>query len=315
MDFSHFAFGGTTAILTMVHPSHEELVQDICRQVKQGQGRLLTVRKPHADHTPRSVDYKKNCYSVDVTKLTRVLEVNTKEGWMHVEGLANMDQLVTVALEFGMIPACCPEFRAFTVAGLINGRGVQSSSHKYGLFEIAANILEVEVVLGDGSVIVCDSKRHADFFHHIRGCYGTLGIVTAAKVRLVPATKMVKCEHHVFDKLGEFTSFMESQLGKPHFLDGVVFSRNHAVAILGDFVQGVPAGDEDKVFHPLYPESPGGMFYYQYVRASTSGKKTYTDYIPTKEYAHRSERGLWWFAESMVIHKQVSYVRATVAGP
>lgn len=298
----------------MVHPSHQELVQDICHQVQEGKGHLLTIQKPHTAHTPRTVDYKKSCFPVNVSKLTRVLEINNSEGWAHVEGMVTMGQLVTVALEFGWIPACCPEFRAFTVAGLINGRAVQSSSHKYGLFEIAANILEMEVVLGDGSVIVCDKKRHAELYNHMGGCYGTLGIITGAKVRLVPATKMVKCQHYVFDQLGQFTSFMESQLEKPHFLDGVVFSRDHAVAIVGDFVQDVPAGDKDKVFHPLYPKKPGGMFYYQYVRAWTQGKKTYTDYVPTKEYAHRSERGLWWFAESMVIHQQVSYyTRATLA--
>ena len=292
---------------TMNYPSHQELVQDICRQVKEGKGRVLTVRKPHTDHTPRTVDYKKTCFPINVSKLTRVLEVNTKEGWAHVEGGVTMDQLVSVALAFGFVPPCCPEFRAFTVAGLINGRGVQSSSHKFGLFEIADNVLEMEVVLGDGSVIVCDQKRHAELYHHMGGCYGTLGIVTAAKVRLIPATAMVQCQYYVFDEMSEFVSFMESQLEKPHFMEGVVFAKDHAVAICGDFVDAIPPGDERKVFHPLYPRKPGDMFYYQYVKTMTQGKKTYMDYIPTKEYAHRSERGLWWFTEFMGIDQQVSF--------
>lgn len=281
-----------------ITPSHDELVQEVCDQVKAGKGKLLTVKKNHVPHTPRSVDYKKGCHPVDCSKLNRILDINTKEGWALVEGLVTLDQLVSTTLEFGLIPPVCPELRAFTIAGLINGRGLQSSSHKYGMFEHEDNITEVEVVLGDGSVVTCDRENNSDLFFHIKGCYGTLGFVTAAKIRLVPALKVVKSDHYVFDKLGEFCSFMESQLGKPHFLDGVVYSKAHAVAIVSDFVDEVPEGEE--LFHPLYPDPPGGMYYYQHVKVNTKGKKRFTDYIPTKEFIHRSERGLWWIQEAFI---------------
>lgn len=97
---------------------------------------------------------------------------------------------------------------------------------------------------------------------------------------------------------------MESQLGKPHFLDGVVYAKDHAVAVVSDFVEELPEGAE--LFHPLYPETPGGEYYYQYVKRETKGKKLYTDYIPTSEFVHRSERGLWWMAEGVVGNEQVS---------
>lgn len=288
-----------------IQPSHEELVQEVCAQVKEGEGNLLTVYKPHVSHTPRTVDYKRGCFPVDVSRLNRILEINTQEGWVIAEGNVTLDQLVTATLEFGMIPPVVPELRNFTVAGLINGRGLQSSSHKHCMFEWKGNIPEMEVVIGDGSVIVCNDKNHTDLFWHIKGCYGTLGFVTKAKIRLIPATKTVKSEYHVFDKIGEFVSFMESQLEKPQYLDGVVFAKDHAVAIVSDFVDRVPKGEEDLVFHPLYPESPGGEYYYQYVKNRTKDKKTFMDYIPTKEFVHRSERGLWWMTEAMVNDEQV----------
>lgn len=154
----------------MAQPAtHEELVQDICEQVKAGQGKLLTVKKKHLPHTPRTVDYKSGCHPIDVSKLTRILDINAKEGWAHVEGLVTLEQLVGVTLEYGLIPAVVPELRNFTIAGLINGRGLQSSSHKYGMFENDDNIIEIEAVLGDGSVIVCNEKNeHKEYFQWIK---------------------------------------------------------------------------------------------------------------------------------------------------
>ncbi len=36
----------------------------------------------------------------------------------------------------------------------MSGNGIQVSSHRYGIF--TASVVAVEVVLGDGSAVVCD---------------------------------------------------------------------------------------------------------------------------------------------------------------
>jgi len=57
-----------------------------------------------------------------------------------------------------MIFAVCKFFLSSTVAGgLVNGAGLETSSHIYGLFADAC--LEYEVVLSDGSCRTC-SKVH-----------------------------------------------------------------------------------------------------------------------------------------------------------
>lgn len=85
------------------------------------------------------------------------------------------------------------------------GTGIESSSHKYGLFQHIC--VEYELVLSDGSVVqvtkvFCCCKcfnfteeigifqeSDPDLFYAVPWSYGTLGFLTAAKITIVPCKK------------------------------------------------------------------------------------------------------------------------------
>ena len=46
-----------------------------------------------------------------------------------------------------------PELDDLTIGGLINGAGIETSSHKYGLFQ--SIVVELELVMPDGKLIHC----------------------------------------------------------------------------------------------------------------------------------------------------------------
>jgi FAD/FMN-containing dehydrogenase len=46
------------------------------------------------------------------------------------EGAVTMQQLVDACLPYGLLPQVVPEIRDFSVAGLLNGLGIESSSHR-----------------------------------------------------------------------------------------------------------------------------------------------------------------------------------------
>lgn len=46
------------------------------------------------------------------------------------EGRVTIEQLVNAAAGHGLMPAVVPEIHDFTIAGLINGLGIETSSHR-----------------------------------------------------------------------------------------------------------------------------------------------------------------------------------------
>ena len=84
----------------------------------------------------------------------------------------------------GWIVPIVPEIGDLTVGGLVMGGGLESTSHKYGLWQ---NIcLKYELVLADGSITTCTRDDNSDLFYAIPWSYGTLGFLTAVDIMIIP---------------------------------------------------------------------------------------------------------------------------------
>lgn len=86
------------------------------------------------------------------------------------EGRVTIEQLVDAAAKHGLVPAVIPEIHDFTVAGLINGLGIETSSHRYGGF--FDTVTAMEVVLASGEVRHVDLASDKDLFDTLFGSYG-----------------------------------------------------------------------------------------------------------------------------------------------
>jgi hypothetical protein len=74
------------------------------------------------------------------------------------------------------------------VIGYTLGGGVSWLGRKFGL--AANNVVAVELVTADGSVVRADRETEPDLFWAVRGGGGNFGVVTALEVRLFPITEV-----------------------------------------------------------------------------------------------------------------------------
>jgi len=104
----------------------------------------------------------------------------------------------------------------------------------------------MEIVLGDGRLVVAarDSIQYGDLFACVIGGLGTMGIVTAVAIRLVPAARFVRTEYFHFDSAQQYSTALKMVVqrgaSQPDFVEGFQFSTDSAVLCVSSFVNTLP---------------------------------------------------------------------------
>ena len=86
-------------------------------------------------------------------------------------------------------------------------------------------------------VSVWPQEENADLFHSVFWSYGTLGFLTAVKVRIVPAQPYVRLRYRPVSSGAQLSGLLAEVSGGQHqFVETLVFDRDRAVVMTGDFV-------------------------------------------------------------------------------
>lgn len=143
---------------------------------------------------------------MDMTTMNRMVRVDADNLEVEVEAGATWERVIEEAakkdLFIGYYPSSKP---AATIAGWINTGGIGVGTYKYG--SVVSNLRNMQVVLGDGSVIdtgfdyVSDHSAGYNLNGLMVGAEGTLGIITKVTLKAVPAPEVVKPISVRFDDL------------------------------------------------------------------------------------------------------------------
>lgn len=285
------------AFLTRSSKKHAAKVDIVVKQIKswneEGRKKLMCTARPGWKVMSLRVGkYKKTHRNIDLSALNEIVEVDETRGVVRVEPLVSMGQLTTLLNSMGWTLPVIPELDDLTVGGLIAGYGVESQSHKSGLFQHICTAFEI--VLSSGDIKYCTpTNENKELFYAIPWSYGSIGFLMSAELKLMRAKKYVHLTYHPFHtKRGFVEKFTEESLKENpvDFIEALVYSKNKGVVMTGNMVDDVPSGGNVNHIGYWYKK-----FFYSHAEQTMVNSKTTTEeYIPLREYYHRHTRGIFW---------------------
>jgi delta24-sterol reductase len=276
----------TAAESNPLDAQHVQKVNRITAQVRSFYQDKTPFRVFHGStNSTRILSFKKD-EMLDVSDLTGILSFDTAAATATVEPNVPMDKLVDAALQHGFLPPVVTEFPGITVGGGIQGGAGESSSFKWGFFSQTINW--VEYVLGDGTVVKASPSEHADLFYGAAGSCGTLGVITAVQLQLVPAKKYVQATYlPVIGFADAIQTMQRCSKDTYDFVDGIMFGKDHGVIVAGRLSDDT-AGTVQRFSRARDP------WYYLHAADIVKRAQTVTETTPLKDYLFRYDRGAFW---------------------
>lgn len=228
---------------------------------------------------------------IDVTAFQHVLSVEPQSRVIDTEGMVTYEKLADATLLHGLMPAVVPQLKSITIGGAVGGIGIESSSFRYGLPH--ETVLEMEVLLGSGDVILCTpNNEHRDLFYGLANSYGTLGYILRLKIKGIPVKPFVRLTHIKCHGAQDFFARLADACeGSSDFVDGVVFSPSEHVLVLGEFCDEAPY-TSDYTYLDIF---------YQSIRNRSE------DYLTVRDYLWRWDTDWFWCSKNL--HVQNGFMR------
>ena len=148
--------------------------------------------------------------SLDTTRMNRVLEVRPDDLQVDVQPGMVGEELNEALASYGLtLPSLPTSGDISTIGGMLSTDASGMNTVRYG--KVSDWVLELEVVLADGSVVEVGSKavksssgyNLADLFV---GSEGTLGVITRATMQLAGIPEQTRAGRAVFDSLSDATA-------------------------------------------------------------------------------------------------------------
>ncbi|KAI3454179.1 hypothetical protein Pfo_010842 [Paulownia fortunei] len=228
----------------------------------------LASRSPHLTVAARGNGHSINGQAmahrglvVDMKTIESKIDVDPAAAYADVSGGALWeDVLKRCVLGYGLAPRSWTDYLGLTVGGTLSNAGVSGQAFFYG--PQTENVTELEVVTGNGDVLVCSNNKNPELFFSVLGGLGQFGIITRARVALQPAPDMVRWIRVVYSEFREFTRDAELLVTREEgdsfdYVEGFVFVNSD------DPVNGWPSVplNPDQPFEPTRMNAAGPVLY------------------------------------------------------
>ncbi len=125
---------------------------------------------------------------IDMRALAEIHEIDANGAL--VDAGVRWSELLAVTVPLGKSPPTLTDYIELSVGGTLSVGGIGGQASRYGLQ--VDNVLEMEVVTGEGKLVTCSPTKHAELFHAVRGGLGQFGIIARARIRLIDVAPMAR---------------------------------------------------------------------------------------------------------------------------
>ncbi|HYE37605.1 FAD-binding oxidoreductase [Methylocaldum sp.] len=279
---------------------HERRVWDVIRQIEDwkksgAREKLCTARSGWQAMSEMVPKYKLTHRNIHIG-MYDILEIDQIRRTVRVEPLASMGQISRSLISKGWILPVVPELDDLTVGGLIMGFGVETSSHKYGLFQYICE--SFDIVTAEGELLRCSPSENSELFHLIPWSHGTLGFLVAAELKIIPARKYVRLHYQPVYTQAEMIDVFERECRDTEnndFVEGLVYSRETAVIMRGVLTDDVRSDGQVNAIGRWYQP-----WFYKHVQTWLESGKEGVEYVPLRDYLHRHTRSYFWTMEEII---------------
>jgi len=206
-DFGHLVHRQPQAVLK---PGS---VNDVVKLVQFAKRNDIKVAARGQGHSTQGQSQVEAGVVIDMSTLTTVHEVNPTNAL--VDGGTRWLDVITQTIPHGLTPPTLVDFLELTVGGTVSLGGIGSQSFRFG--PNVDNVLELQVVTGEGELVTCSPAQNVALFDAARSGLGQFGLIVRARVRLIPAPPNARLYQAFYSSLPAFLSDLETLIDDARF--------------------------------------------------------------------------------------------------
>jgi cytokinin dehydrogenase len=220
-DFGHIISHTPVAVLL---PGS---VADIAKVIRFARRHGLQVAMRGQGHAQFGQPQVQGGIVIDSSSLSVIHEIGTD--FADVDAGVLWSALVNTAATHGLTPPVLTDYLELAVGGTLSVGGLGGTTQHFGLQ--VDNVLQLEVVTGEGDVVTCSRIRLPELFAAVLAGLGQCAIIVRAKVRLVPAQAQALVFHLFYDDINLYVHDQELLLndGRFSYLEGQVVANPDGV--------------------------------------------------------------------------------------
>ena len=142
-------------------------------------------------------------------RINRLLDLDLKSGILRAEAGVTMAAILNVNVPQGWFLPVTPGTKFVSLGGCVAADVHGKNHHHEGSF--SAHVLAIELILADGSRVMCSPEKNPQLFWATMGGMGLTGIIGEVTLKLVPITSAyMRVRHYVAADLKQLFEYLQN---------------------------------------------------------------------------------------------------------